>query len=242
MKIYGLILVRAGSKRLAHKCFLPFGKISMIEHIIKRCKYFKITPIICTSNKKANIKIIKLAKKMKIEHFIGSDQNKIKRLSDCVKKFKIKYFHTIDADDPFFCGIQIRKSIKLLLNGHDVVYPSKISSSGGASVGFSINSKFINELSSKIKFSQRTEMMWKFFPLIKKKSVVTLPKQENEITKVRLTLDFYEDYIFLNILRNKLGNLASRKKIYLFMKKNRILADINYFRNKEWKRNQNYLK
>ena len=242
MKIFGLILVRANSKRLPNKCFLNFGKISVLEHIIKRCKYFKITPIICTSNKKVNLKILQIAKKNKVKYFVGSDQNKIKRLSDCVKKFNIKYFHTIDADDPFFCGIEIRKSIKILLNGYDVVFPSKISSLGGASVGFSINSKFINELSSKIRSTQKTEMMWNFFKLIKNRRKITLQKQENEIKNDRLTLDYYEDYIFLKILRDQLGNYASRKKLYLFIKKNKFLASINYFRNKEWKINQNYLK
>jgi len=242
MKIFGLILVRADSKRLPNKCFLNFGKVSVLEHIIKRCKYFKITPIICTSNKKVNSKILQVAKKNKVKYFVGSDQNKIKRMSDCVKKFKIKYFHTIDADDPFFCGIQIKNSMKILLKGYDVVFPSKISAEGGASVGFSINSSFLNKLSSKLRVNSKTEMMWKFFRLIENRSEATLQRQENEIKNIRLTLDYYEDYIFLKILRDQLGNLASRKKLYLFIKKNKFLASINFFRNEEWKINQNYLK
>jgi spore coat polysaccharide biosynthesis protein SpsF (cytidylyltransferase family) len=237
-KIYGLILVRAGSKRLPNKCFLDFGKISMIEHIITRCKKFRITPIVCTSDKKENIKIIKIAKKTKTKYFVGSNHNKIKRMSDCVKKFKIKYFHTIDADDPFFCGNQVKRSIKILLKGYDIVFPSKNSSLGGASVGFSINSDFLNKLNLKLKLNQKTEMMWKFFGLIKDRNTTTLPNQDYDMRNTRLTLDYYEDYIFLCILRKYLGNFASRKKIFLFLKKNKILKSINFFRNKDWQRKQ----
>ena len=81
-------------------------------------------------------------------------------------------------------------------------------------------------------------MIWKFFGLIKNRNVLTLPKQNYDIKNTRLTLDYYEDYIFLSILRKYLGNLASRKEIFLFLKKNKILTSINLFRNKEWQINQ----
>ena len=55
----------------------------------------------------------------------------------------------------------------------------------------------------------------------------------------RLTLDYPEDYIFLESIRLILGNLTSRKNIYNLLKKNPNLIKINYFRNKEWKNNQN---
>lgn len=66
-----------------------------------------------------------------------------------------------------------------------------------------------------------------------------LPNQKYDLKNSRLTLDYIEDYIFLNILREKLGHNASRKKIYFFLKKNSFYNEINFFRNLEWKRNQN---
>ena len=56
--------------------------------------------------------------------------------------------------------------------------------------------------------------------------------------KIRLTLDYYEDYIFLKIIRDFLGNNASRKNIYKLINKMPELAKINFFRNSEWKLNQ----
>ena len=213
MKIFGLILVRANSKRLPNKCYLSFGKVSVLEHIIKRCEYFKITPIICTSNKRENFKILKIAKKNKIKYFVGSDQNKIKRMSDCVKKFKVNFFHTIDADDPFFCGIQVKNSIKLLLKGHDVVFPTKISSEGGASVGFSINSSFLHKLNSKLGINSKTEMMWKFFKLIKSRSEIKRLIKSNGI---KINDKNYNDNSF------SLSEYLSSKEIKISVGKKKI--------------------
>ena len=56
MTIDGIILVRSSSSRLKNKCFLEFGDVNIIEHIIKRCKKSKIKPIICTTRSKKKIK------------------------------------------------------------------------------------------------------------------------------------------------------------------------------------------
>ena len=102
MKYIGLITVRSRSSRLKKKFLLNFGKFRVIEHIIKRCLVNKITPIVCTTKNTEDNIIINIAKKLKVNFFRGSEKNKIKRWHDCAKKFQIKHFHTIDADDPFF--------------------------------------------------------------------------------------------------------------------------------------------
>ena len=63
-KFIGLILVRSQSSRLPGKCFFNFGKVNILEHMILRCRYFKIEPIICTTNKKKDNKIISILKKI----------------------------------------------------------------------------------------------------------------------------------------------------------------------------------
>ena len=47
--IHGIITVRTSSTRLPKKCLLSFGEYNVINHVINRCKYFKIEPIVCTS-------------------------------------------------------------------------------------------------------------------------------------------------------------------------------------------------
>ena len=67
----------------------------------------------------------------------------------------------------------------------------------------------------------------------------TLPNAKYETyTNFRVTLDYQEDYFFLNTIRQQLGNFASRDKINNFLNKNKFLKKINFFRNAEWKKRQ----
>tara|TARA_Y100000768_G_C23952653_1_gene671043 strand:+ start:332 stop:1060 length:729 start_codon:yes stop_codon:yes gene_type:complete len=237
-KFIGLILVRSQSSRLPGKCFFNFGKVNILEHMILRCRYFKIEPIICTTNKKKDNKIIAISKKYNLKFFRGSEKNKIKRINDCCKKFKINQFHLIDSDDPFFCGLEVKRSLKILNEKKlDIVKPSIVSNNGSGIVGYSITSETINILSKKIKYNTDTEMISNFFKLKQNLKISTLDNK-NKYSNVRLTLDYIEDYTLLLILRLKLGNLASRKEIDNFIKINKYLRKINIHKNLDWKKNQ----
>ena len=237
-KLIGIILVRSKSKRLPEKCFLSFGKINILEHMIKRCEFYNIKPIICTTTNKCDDKISELAKHSKIQCYRGPSKNKILRISNCCKKFNIHYFHTIDADDPFFCGKEVYRSVNYLKSySLDIVKPTTLSSKGSGIMGFSVKSKIFHKLSKKIKKNTDTEMMWNYFYKLKKLKIKTLSKSKYDC-EARLTLDYKEDYIFLETLRLLLGNFASRKSICSILKKNPGLKKINYFRNYEWKKNQ----
>ena len=157
-------MVRSDSKRLPNKCFLDFGKVNILEHIIKRCLHYEITPIICTTSLKSDIKVVKLAKKLNVLYYCGSTKNKILRISNCCKKFNVETFHTIDADDPFFCGKEVKRSMKCLTSlSLDIVEPTIVSSKGSGIVGYSVKSDVFHRLSKKIKINTDTEMMWNFF-------------------------------------------------------------------------------
>jgi spore coat polysaccharide biosynthesis protein SpsF (cytidylyltransferase family) len=63
-----------------------------------------------------------------------------------------------------------------------------------------------------------------------------------QLRKVRLTLDYFEDYIMLDLIRKSLKNYyVEREKINIFLSKNKNIIKINYFRNSEWKSKQNKL-
>ena len=63
------------------------------------------------------------------------------------------------------------------------------------------------------------------------------PPADSEI-HVRLTLDYYENYIFLDALRLILGENSKRRDIKNLLVKNPDLQKINFFRNVEWLQNQ----
>ena len=65
MKYIGIILVRSNSKRLPKKCFLSFGKFTVLEHIVRRCFHYKIKPIICTTVARNDNEIIILARNLR---------------------------------------------------------------------------------------------------------------------------------------------------------------------------------
>lgn len=237
-KYIGLILVRSQSKRLPEKCFFKFGKVNVLEHIILRCKYYKIEPIICTTTNKQDDKIINIIKNHKIKYFRGSEKNKIKRINDCCDKFKIKFFHLIDADDPFFCGLEVRRSLDILKKKKlDIVKPSIVSNNGSAIVGYSMTSDTVKNISKKINSNVDTEIISNYLHLQKSLKFRTLDNK-NKYINLRLTLDYIEDYSLLLILRLILGNFASRKDIDKFILKNKYLKEINIHRNLDWKKNQ----
>ena len=240
MKYYCFITVRSSSTRLKKKCFLNFGSITVLEHIILRCIYGGLLPVICTTEKVADKKIIKIAKIMNIKYFQGSEKNKIFRWYECSKKFKINNFHTIDADDLFFDWDAVKKSMQVLKKTKkDVVLPSKVSREGGASEGYSFTRFGLEKMIKEYKFLRSKnadiEMIDRFLVNLNKK---TLNGHNYQIKKVRLTLDYIEDYYLFKKIRDKLGNFSHRKKINSFLKKNFNLSKINYFRNEEWSKRQ----
>jgi spore coat polysaccharide biosynthesis protein SpsF len=233
-----LLTVRTASSRLKNKCLLPFGNYNFIEHSIKRCLNFNLKPIVCTTSLKKDNLICNIAKKYSVKFFRGSSNNKIKRWYDCANYFNLNNFHIIDVDDPFFDDKSIKKSLNFLKK-YDLVLPSKKSRAGGGSEGYSIKVEVLEKILSKLKNNNMNiEIVDKFF---KKKNInfFILPNAKYEThSDFRVTLDYQEDYFFLNIIRRKLGNFASRDKINNFLDKNKCLKKINFFRNAEWKKRQ----
>ena len=246
-RTYGFITVRSRSSRLPAKCLLDFGDVNVLTHLIRRAKKFGIIPIICTTKNKSDNIIEKISRFEKVSFFRGSEKNKIKRWHDCSKKFNTKYFHTIDADDPFFDPISIKRSLGLCKKGYDVVYPSTVSEEGGASEGWSFSSKAIKTLYKYLlRFRKKmdtldTEMIRPFLQQISLKKII-LKGATYELKNARLTLDYKEDYKLLTKIIKKKGSFASRKEINNFLRKNKYLLNINFKKTRDYKRKQNNFK
>ena len=94
----------------------------------------------------------------------------------------------------------------------------------------------INKNSSNID----TEMIEKFIDH-KVFKIKVLEGSNYEIKNARLTLDYKEDYEMLSKVRDLCGNFTPRKKINDFLKKNRNILNINFFRNEDWEKKQKVL-
>ena len=235
----GFITVRTTSTRLPEKCLLPFGDCTVIGHIIRRARHFNIDPIVCTSTDSSDDILEKIAILEKAKCFRGSLVNKLKRWADCAMHFDLKAFHTVDADDPFFDGLEMWESYKLgIKEDWDVVSPTEKSAGGGASVGYTLKTDVIQRICARMPEETDTEMIWyhlKKLPGIKQ---ITLSGKNSQTTKMRLTLDYEEDYWLLESVRRIVGNLASRTTIQDLFRRNPDLYLINWFRNEEWKAGQ----
>lgn len=235
----GLVTVRTSSSRLPNKCLLPFGQGNVISHVVKRAISYGMRPIICTSVDSSDDILENIARELNVECFRGSMKNKLKRWLDCVEKFNIECFHTIDADDPFFDGDEMIESLELLKSQKcDVVSPTKSSSLGGASVGYSLTRDIIKKALQGVDDDTDTEMMWYYLEKINDINMKVLPDTRNAPLNVRLTLDYQEDYWLLSTIKRILGENDNRHAVNQLFFKNPDLNKINSFCSDEWKQLQ----
>lgn len=235
MNLPVLITVRSTSSRLPGKCFLPFGECNVLEHVIRRARQYHLDPIVCTTTDAADDRIVAIVEKERAPIFRGDPIHKLKRWADCCAAFEINAFHTVDADDPFFDGNEMKKSFQLLKDGGwDMVTPSESSSAGGATVGYSLTKDVIDRAVSLTAENEDTEMMWYWVSRVPGLKKTTLPECIENPTTARVTLDYEEDYWFLASIARIIGANAERPEIDAFLQRNPDFVKINWFRNQEW--------
>ncbi|MDA8382268.1 MAG: hypothetical protein M0037_04250 [Betaproteobacteria bacterium] len=236
----GFITVRTSSTRLPGKCLLPFGDdMNVLQHVIRRARSYGIDSIVCTSVDQPDDVIEEIACVEGVPCFRGSLSNKLKRWADCASHYGISAFHTVDADDPFFDGEEMRRSYQRLIEGGwDMVCPTEASSSGGASVGYTLTARIVREACSQLADDADTEMMWYYVEKVVGIKKTLLPDIRPASPVVRLTLDYEEDYWLLRSVCRMLGNFASRQSIDDLFMRNPDLHLINWFRNQEWRAGQ----
>ena len=242
--MFGFITVRTTSSRFPKKCLHRFYNYdTLIEYIFFRTRQYNIEPILCTSVDKSDDILEKIAVKNNIKCFRGSLDNKISRWYHCAKYFEINLFHNIDADDPFFDGERMKKSLAILKNKElDYVKPSNYSNNGGATEGYSLSTKYLENVYLKYKDDKMdTEMAIYYFEKIKSKFEII--DDPNYMIKIddkfpRLTLDYFEDYIFLNHLSFVVKNNLNRSNIENFLSENIYFSNLNIHLNELWKKKQ----
>lgn len=236
MKIPGFVTVRTGSSRLNAKCLLRFGEGNVLEHILRRARYFDIEPVVCTTTLKEDDIIVDIAEKEGCRVFRGSTEDKLDRWLRAAEKYDIESVHTVDADDPFFDGELGHRSFRLLHEGgYDIVHPSGTAYIGA--VGYSLT-RDVMEKACAIKTSSDTEMMWYFIEKVPELKKTELHVPGVRVEKLRLTLDYDEDYWLLSSVLRMLGPNAGWREVEDLFVRNPDLYKVNWFRNDAWKKNQ----
>lgn len=240
------LTVRTNSTRLPQKALrkLCNGQttIEFLISRIKKCKgNYKL--ILCTSTNEGDNILENIAKSNNILCYRGSEEDKLQRWYDAAKHFNIKNIVTVDGDDLFAETSLIEKAFKQLeKNDVDFIKGDHTGIVCGAfTYGFTFNSleRVIN-----LKGDSDTEMMWVYFTetgIFKIQELENVPSSYYR-DDVRMTLDYEEDLDFFNkvieeSLKNGINN-PNLNEILNIIYKNPDIKKINFFRQGQWKSNQ----
>lgn len=213
MSHYCFVQARYSSKRLRGKVLKKFGKLTLLEIIIKRLKKSKqITKIIVlTSNTKNDKKIVNLCKKKNINYFCGSLNNVFLRFKDAIKKHRPEKIIRISADSPLVDWRLIDKMVNLSKknNSYDIISNIKTRTfPKGQSI--EILKSEIFDLRSNLLTDDQKEHVTKFFYHDKKYSVLNY-RSKKKYNKFNLCIDKIDDYLFISKLIKKKGIFGTWK-------------------------------
>jgi glutamate-1-semialdehyde aminotransferase/spore coat polysaccharide biosynthesis protein SpsF (cytidylyltransferase family) len=221
-----IIQARFNANRFKGKVLKRINGKSILEILVTRLKKSKKIDgiIVACPNTPSDKKIINECKKLNIKYFQGPEENVLKRFFLAAKKFKIKNIIRITADCPFVDPMMLDEYVSIfhtekcdyLSNTITPTYPD----------GFDIeifNYKSLKErYFSKNIQHEKEHVTYGIMNLKKyKKHNISL---KQDYSKLRLTLDTKEDFIFIDKIFKKFNYdfLISFEKIINFYKKNKF--------------------
>lgn len=239
MKIFTFITVRVNSNRLARKALLPIRGKRVIEHVIERTKQIKEVDgvVVCTSDESEDDILEVIAKDQGVLCFRGNLLDKLARFQVAAEKFGADYVVLIDADD-LFCDPAMNdlaiRQIKIepcdMLKSPDGLVPGAFD--------FCISASALQQVCD-IKDTTDTEMYESYFLDTGRFRVCNLKVDDPVLfnDRVRLTLDYQEDYDFFCRVFDELKidhNTIPLREIMKLIEQKPEIAAINMFRHKDY--------
>lgn len=234
-----IITARSSSKRLNNKIMLDISKNQKcVDILIERSKLVGLPIILATSISKSDDKLVRYVKKKhKIIIFRGSLKNKVKRWYNCFLKHKLKSACFIDGDDLLF-DYQLYK--KNFIKAKTISIPYMLKNPKNIVTGaftYIINFKFLKQIYKKSQKFKDVDVIDRFYKNVNKIENIKLEKMLVN-KKIRLTLDYKDDYIFFKKLFKIFNSRSNTKEVIKYLEKHSELSKINFFLNKSWKLNQ----
>tara|TARA_B100001063_G_C16668790_1_gene505153 strand:- start:390 stop:1079 length:690 start_codon:yes stop_codon:yes gene_type:complete len=216
-KISIIIQARLSSKRFPGKVLHKIGNKTIIEILIDRLNYVRGFDdiIFVIPNNKKNYKLYKYLKNIKkIKIFRGSENNVLSRYFNAAKKFNSDIIVRITADCPLIDPLMLTKIINYFKkNRYDYISNVRPRSFPDGLDIEVFNFKTLKYAFVKSKTKIDKEHVTKFMIRSKKISKYNFKNKIN-FSKIRWTIDFKEDLLFI---RNFLKNYSTKK--YLGWKK-----------------------
>ena len=228
-KVGAIIVVRNSSKRFPGKALAEILGKKTIEHLIGRIKKCKnINQIILATTKRKNDVIFKkIAKKNNIKFFTGDELNVSKRFLDAALKFKLDHIVRITGDDILRDEIMIDKAIiSHLKNSSDVTITTNMPYGTQTEI-FTLNT--IKLIMDNAVHPENTEYLEWYLQNTKYFNVNFIKSNYIFNKKLRLTLDYKEDFIFFKkiFIHFKNQKNFTIPMVLKFLEKNNKLLNIN---------------
>tara|TARA_B110000967_G_C18885897_1_gene563962 strand:- start:298 stop:1032 length:735 start_codon:yes stop_codon:yes gene_type:complete len=186
------LTARLKSVRLKRKVLLEVNAIPIIQYLINRIlKNTDIKIILCTSTNKQDDDLIDFARKISLEYYRGSEEDVLDRYYQTALNFNIDKFYIIYGDEPFI-------DIDLMLETFKNMDQNKSqfvdnSSYIDGTFGYGMTFKAISHV-VKSKIFTDLEVWGDFVRSLGEIEVIPNVFEGNK-SKVRLTIDYKEDFI-----------------------------------------------
>lgn len=228
-----IIQARTMSKRLPKKVIKKIEKKTVLEHVIERVKGVRNCGhiILATTNKKEDNILEKIAEKLNVDVFRGSENNVLDRYYQAAKLFNLDPIVRITADCPLI-DINITEEVikfynqgsyDYVSNTHPVSYPD------GLDVevfSFKALEKSWKEAKSDFDKEHVVDYMIKNPNIFKMGNVAN----DEDISSIRLTLDEKEDMVLIKKIYKELyktNRFFGLKEIMQLFKQKPKLIKIN---------------
>lgn len=236
------VTVRTKSTRLPGKALLNILGKPTIWHVIQRAKrvHPDLKVIVCTTLCEEDDEICKIAEDCGVNFFRGSEEDKLIRWLGAAKSFNIEFFVTADGDDLLCEPILNKIALEQFESGEADFIQSSAVIPGAFTYGVRVSAL---EKVCEIKDTSDTEMMWVYFTdsgLFKVEELMgDLSRFQRD--KVRITLDFSEDFEFFKTIFNNLYQINKELPLDFvlnYLDDNPNIALINSDLNVSWRSNQ----
>lgn len=238
------ISVRSNSSRLPKKATRQIVGKPTIFYLIDSLKKSQHADniILCTTERDEDTQLCDIATENGIAYFRGADEDKLMRWMSACEEYDVDFFVNVDGDDLFFdykladlIFEQARHSNVDFIDGHGLYNDA-----------YGISYESLKEV-CRIKATDETEYIRPYFTdtgLFSVERIKNIPdcyKKRN----IRMTLDYEDDLVFFESVIKKLvqeNKPIGFQEAYKLVCDNMELADINFYLDEEWKKNQENIK